>query len=242
MALTFNKLLLNWKGPSTGRNYPVGVLQKKDGFYNFSYNKAVLLEAEKEGFTPLIGLDLDSTYESKKLFSVFERRLPNPSRNVFKRFYDNYKLEKSDDMFWDYLWITGGKLATDSLSFVTPIVYQNGYLRFSCEVAGWSHTKVFNRELEEKVSLKVEIDTENKNDSFAVELIDEENNNCRVGYIPRPFNLLFYRLLQKNIKVLSEVYYVNQDDKRPRVLVFTMTLSKHLVENESDLQYLIEYQ
>jgi len=75
----------------------------------------------------------------------------------------------------------------------------------------------------------------------AVEMVDSENNNTRVGNIPRPFHLLFYRLLKKNIGVNATVYHLAKEDNRPHVIVFTKAIEKSIIENEADLQYLIEY-
>jgi hypothetical protein len=246
MKISFSKLLLNWKSPISGRNFPVGVLQKKldNGLYVFSYNISVVEEAKREGFIPFIGIsDIESVYESKKLFSVFERRLPNTKRNDFQKFLSDNDLQSSNDVYWDYLCLTKGKLATDSLTFMEPIVYEKKYILFSCEVAGWSYTKSKNRVFQETGNIEfiVRIDDVNPEDSSAVEFIDQENHHERVGYIPRPFNLLFYRLLKQKIGVYSKVYHLGKEDNRPHVLIFTENIERKIIERETDLQYLIEY-
>lgn len=244
MRLTYRKLLLNWKGPKTGNNYPVGILQKDPSNYTFFYNKEVLIEAEKEGFVPFIGLsNVNTVYESQKMFPVFERRLPGSGRNAFKKFLRDNDLERSDDVNWDYFCITKGKLATDSLTFLVPVLYENEMLFLGCEIAGWSHTKKDNRDFGELSDhdLDVKIDENNKNDNYAVELLDPHNNNSRVGYIPRPFNQLFYRLLVRNVNVTARVYAITNEDRRPNVLIFTLKIPRETVENEKDLQYLIDY-
>lgn len=239
---TCNKLLLNWKGPQTGNNYAVGVLQKVKDKYIFFYNIAVLLEAEREGFVPFIGLSrTDQTYESSKLFSVFERRLPGVERNSFKRFLNDHNLSDADDGHWHYLCMTQGRLATDTLAFLAPVVFEHNSLYLTCDVAGWTHTRKQNRSLTPNAELIVLTDEENEHDKYAVQLLDPSNNQTRVGYIPRPFNQLFYRLLKKNVEVKSSVVRIDPKEGRPAVIVIIMNMDKQLLENETDLQYLIDY-
>ncbi|MFX3864273.1 hypothetical protein ACJBSW_11255, partial [Streptococcus suis] len=58
---------------------------------------------------------------------------------------------------------------------------------------------------------------------------------------PRPFNLLFYRLLKQKIGVYSKVYHLGKEDNRPHVLIYTEDIEREIIERETDLQYLIEY-
>ncbi|MFB5761163.1 HIRAN domain-containing protein [Paenibacillus medicaginis] len=238
----YKKLLLNWKEPSPERkNYLVGIIEKKPNEYVFRYIKPMLDQAKEKGFTPIIGLsEEDKVYRSEKLFSIFERRLPGSNRTVFKKLLKEYGLSNEEDAEWDYLSISKGKLATDGLSFLAPAVYENGALFLNIEVAGWSHTKAANKSIEKDIEVQVHIEIDNKHDSSAV-IINDLRSNEMLGYIPRPYNELFYRLLKKGHEVVGKIYSLNKQDGRPSIVLGLM-IEKELLEQETDLQYLIEYQ
>jgi hypothetical protein len=237
-----NKLLLNWKGQSK-KNYLVGTLEKLPEKYIFRYNKELIDEAKKEGFAPFVGFsDEEKIYSSKKLFSIFERRLPNSNRAVFKKFLQENELDVGGDVGWEYLRLTKGKLATDSLSFQQPAIYKcdKEFLSLSFEVAGWSVTKDRNKSLDVNKNVKVQIDHKNEHDEHAIEIIDPENN-MRIGYIPRPFNSIFYYVLVNNFNVVGSIFSTINEDNRPSVLVASR-VPREFVEQQKNLLYLIEFQ
>lgn len=228
-TMEVNKLLVSWKSPISKSNYFVGVLEKEKGIYRFKYNKNIVEEAKKEGFTLFIGLnDLNKIYESSKLFSVFERRLPNKNRNIFKKVVQEYQLENSDDLNWDYLRITKGRLATDSLSFLEPIIIFNDSIHYEGEIAGWSFTKDNNRLFSIGDSLELHIDLANEKDSKAVEVLDPENHFVRVGFIAKPFNEVFFHLLNIGYKIEARVVSLDEDSKRPTLKINTKIKSEDI--------------
>ncbi|MDP4099309.1 HIRAN domain-containing protein [Paenibacillus sp. P96] len=237
-----NKLLLNWKGQSK-KNYLVGTLEKQPEKYIFRYNKELIDEAKKEGFSPFVGLsDEEKIYSSNKLFSIFERRVPNSNRAVFKKFLQENELDVDEDVGWEYLRLTKGKLATDSLSFQQPAIYKcdKEILSLSFEVAGWSVTKDKNKPLDIDKDVKLQIDHKNEHDEQAVEIIDPENNT-RIGFIPIPFNSIFHYILINNFNVVGSVYNTFNEDNRPSVLVASR-VPREVVEQQKNLLYLIEFQ
>ncbi|MFH5182879.1 HIRAN domain-containing protein [Paenibacillus sp. TAB 01] len=239
--VSFNKLLINWKSQETKKNYLVGVLEKKDSKYKFFYISNILIEAGKEGFTPFVGLsETEKIYESEKLFPVFERRLPNKNRSDFKKFLQDNNLDLSDDVYWDYFVITHGRLATDSLSFSNPVVIENERMFFSFDVAGWSIYKIANAQISRLTELTLHIEEDNEHDPFAVKILDSKKMNL-IGYIPRPFNVLFYRLLKNNLLISAQIYHIDPENYRPSVIITALGKSVEFIREENDLQYLIDY-
>ncbi|WP_407270373.1 HIRAN domain-containing protein [Radiobacillus sp. PE A8.2] len=218
------KLLVSWKGPKSKENYFVGLLSKNHSpsglNYKFIYIQENVLQAREEGFMPFVGLkDLHKEYCSNKLFSVFERRLPNQSRNIFKKFIHDYQLQKSSAITWEYLKVTKGRTATDNLSFLEPVYVENGKLSYNGEIAGWSFTRSNNINLKVNDQVILRNDKNNTKNILAVEVIDQENGNVRVGYIQKPFNKIFFRLLNKGYFLSGYIESIDSYDGRPTIAV-----------------------
>lgn len=243
MAHTYTKLLVNWKSPQDRTNYAVGTLENRSGKYTFKYNKGVYEEASTKGFSPFVGLsELGKEYVSEKLFSIFERRIPNKDRNDFKKFLKEYGV-KSENVEWDYLTITKGRLATDSISFEVPIIYElnNKILVLSCEAAGWSHTKkkVTDYDINDRIIVRLE--KNNHFDEKALEIVLTDRDNLKIGYIPKPYNQVFYCIIKEKLNLSAFIHNKSFEDDRPMVIVYAF-VSQALLENQSDLHYMIEYQ
>lgn len=230
------KLLVSWKGPQSKQNYFVGYLTRivteKDSKYMFNYNQGVVKEAEKEGFRPFIGLsDLNKEYTNNKLFSIFERRLPNKTRHVFQQFMKEHQLNDVDEATWEYLQETKGRTATDKLSFLTPVYKHNDILNYTGEIAGWSYTKENNHDLQVNQPVKLTIDEANPKDKEAVEVIDQIHKNSRVGYIQKPFNQLFFKFLRAGYDLVGEVNSMDSSDGRP-----TLNIEVKVRDQDIDLR------
>lgn len=237
------KLLVSWKGPSSRENYFVGLLSKNISSdtvnYNFIYNKQIVHEAEKEGFVPFVGLkDIDKKYFSEKLFSIFERRLPNRSRNVLKKFVNENQLHGSDIVMWEYLKVTKGKTATDNLSFLEPFIIEGNQLSYTGEIAGWSFTESKNKSVEIDRNVTLVHDKTNANDVEAVKVLDAEKANNHLGYIQKPFNKVFCSLLKKGYFLEGIIKSIDEYDGRP-----TIALTKEIVikDIEPEFQHLIDF-
>lgn len=238
------KLLVSWKGPKSKKNYFVGLLSKNhtsSGLnYKFIYIHEVVLQANEEGFMPFIGLkDLHKEYSSEKLFSVFERRLPNQSRNIFKKFINDYQLQTSDAVTWEYLKITKGRTATDNLSFLEPVYIEKDKLSYKGEIAGWSFTKQDNTNLKVNDHVVLRNDEKNIEDNKAVEIVDPVNENQRVGFIQKPFNKLFFSLLEKGYLLSGYIESLDSNDSRPTIIVEKKVSMADIDSNE--LKYLIHF-
>lgn len=222
------KLLVSWKGPKSKKNFFVGLLSKNHNpsglNYKFIYIHEVVSHAKEEGFKPFVGLkDLHKEYCSDKLFSVFERRLPSQRRNIFKKFIEDYQLQNSNAVTWEYLKITKGRTATDNLSFLEPVYIEGGRLTYNGEIAGWSFTKSNNINLKVNDQVILRNDEKNTKDNKAVEIIDPKNGNERVGYIQKPFNKVFYRLLKKGYFLSGCIESIDSNDGRPTIAVVKNT-------------------
>ncbi|ASA21976.1 HIRAN domain-containing protein [Paenibacillus donghaensis] len=239
-----NKLLINWKGPKTKSNYAVGQLLKVEGRYIFQYNKKVVNEAASEGFSLFVGFsDIDVAYESDKLFSIFERRIPDENRSDFKRFLEAFKDELTDDLQWDYLRYMKGNLATDSISFITPVIFEKetGLLYLVCEIAGWSITK--NNLIDYEVDKEIEmvIDNNNPKDKEAIELFyHDKDTRMTIGYVPKPFNELFYRFIKNGLPIVTKIFYKKHKDNRPLIIIRSNSkMTADIIRQEKDLQYMV---
>lgn len=242
MSKRDEKLLVSWKGPESKQNYFVGLLSKNNDSnglnYKFVYNQEIVSQAQKDGFKPFVGFkDLDKEYSSNKLFSIFERRLPNQSRNVFKKFINDYSLETSDVVTWEYLKITKGRTATDNLSFLEPVYIIGDNLIYTGEVAGWSFTRQNNHDLKVNDQLVLQVEENNREDNTAVEIINPENANTRVGYIQKPFNKVFFSLLKKGYSFNCYIKSIDSIENRPTISVEKEVSVEDIKDRELD--YLI---
>jgi hypothetical protein len=230
MLPQIRKLLLNWKDPATHINYFVALLEKDPEGYTFYYNQSILKEAIKKGFDPFVGFSEENKiYKSNKLFPIFERRIPDKNRNFFIKLLNEYTdINSSNDPSWDYLSISKGKLATDSLSFEQPIVFllekRGAYL--TCEVAGWTYTAEKNRVLNKDDELFPVLDESNVYDPHAVEIRDPLNNNEKVGYIPKPYNSFFYSLLKEGLLFEIVVVRLASISFRPKILIHIQNIEE----------------
>ncbi|WP_145329059.1 HIRAN domain-containing protein [Paenibacillus xylanexedens] len=240
MKPIYNKLLVFWKGPN-GENFLVGILEKKNKQYIFRYENNSLNAAKEHGFSPFIGLsDENKVYRSDKLFSVFERRTPGANRGAFKKLLEENNLSDGEDLVWDYLCLTKGRLATDSLSLIAPVVFENKSLFLDSEVAGWSYTKENNTALSKDTRLILQVDRNNENDDKAIMILNSDTKE-KVGYIMKPFNYLYYYLLEKGFSLVAKIYIFDKKEGRPSFLIYCSEITKELIEGEKELQYLIEY-
>lgn len=242
---TYNKLLLNWKEPNQGYNFNVGILEKKKSAYLFYYIKETVNEASKHGFEPLLGFsNLEDVYTSKKLFSTFQRRIPNQKRNDFKMFLMDNNLDWIEDekeIDWHYLTIHQGRVATDSLFFTVPVVYEDNHMYVHFDIAGWTHYREQNNDLLNKKFFELSIACEENNqyDSFAIKVTNPADNSL-VGYVPRPYNKLIFKLLNKGINFILRGVMLNSVDGRPKVITLARVNIEDLPE-EVSLQYMIDY-
>ncbi len=239
----YYKLLVVWKSPRNRANYAVGALELRAEQYLFYYNHEIYKQAVQEGFVPFVGLsDVDKIYRSNKLFSSFERRIPNTDRNDFKRFLKNHQIDSSN-VEWEYLCITQGRLATDQICFIAPILYASNrnVALLSVEIAGWSHTKDQVQDYDVDDPISVKWDRLNEKDHEAMEIVLDSRNDLRLGYIPKPFNGFFYKVLKEGFDIYAKIQAKVPEENRPLIVV-ACELDKDYFEKLDSLHYMFEVQ
>ena len=99
------------------KDYVIGYLMKYDQIgYLFKYNANGLKSANSQGFPYLIGFkDTRKAYASKKLFPVFQSRIPSRQRRDLNEKLQAIGLDEYDE--FSYLALTQGRLSTDHISF-----------------------------------------------------------------------------------------------------------------------------
>jgi len=186
------ELWLIWKDPDSRQRFVVGRLWF-DSQYYFQYvrsdsqtsltNYGMDL-ARKFGFRKLEPFQDSRVFANDTLFHVFSRRLPDRTRADFESLVKEYKLEPECTPL-ELLEATGGRLATDTMEFVTPFTCEeSGEFEIDFFVAGWRHydgEMVFN-ELKRGTRLELELEPTNQYDPFAIKVLGP--GGIMLGYVP----------------------------------------------------------
>jgi hypothetical protein len=220
-----SKLILMWSNPSSKENCKIGILSKQDDGYSFYYLKENVIRAYDDGFTLLAGFpDLDRRYFSQNLFSVFERRIPNKKRKDFRSVVERFELLDVEDLNWEYLRITKGRLATDRLFFLEPIQIIKNMIVVEFEIAGWNYLEN-KEEVIEKLSvgqcLELLLEPTNPVDPCAVVLTIADDRSTKLGYIPKPYNEYICFWMSRKIKFRAKIRALldQKQNYRPVVVV-----------------------
>lgn len=209
------ELWLAWKEPKSRQRYVVGKLWHNRE-YKFRYinsteefarkvNNCGVDLAEKLGFVRLVPFPETKEYSNPKLFYIFERRLPNRSRRDFAKLAKDLGLTVNCTPL-ELLQATGGRLATDTMEFVSPFVFsKEGAFDIDFNVAGWRHYRGEQAmsELSVGTVLKLALEPDNAFDPFAIQV--RSPGNIMLGYVP-----VYYS------RYLDEV--VRSEDYEARVL------------------------
>lgn len=184
-------IYLIWKDYKTRQRYIIGELSK-NGKYEFKYRLEDVDNAIQKGFESLIAFpNINEVYENYDIFPAFSSRLPDKRRKDAKEILAKYKLEKYDA--FELLKKSGGKLPTDSLEFIDPIFLDETNIEREFYIAGVKYydycnekDKYINFKLEINESLILKKDINNKNDMYAVKVMNKENKV--LGFIPNFFS------------------------------------------------------
>ncbi len=202
-------LYLIWREPESRAQHKVGELSF-DGFrYWFQYDRPAVAEACRRGFSPLAGFpDLDKRYESVELFPTIAHRLPDPRRPDYETVLSRFRLQPRAHPF-EMLRRTGGRLATDELSFEEAPEQTPGGQSFQCFVAGWRFydgDRILE-ELQPGTGVVLERELSNQYDSNAVAVFSQSRR--KLGYIPSYFSELTARALAEGRSVRASVVQVS---------------------------------
>ena len=150
-----NKLWLIWKEPISRRRFTIGLLEKNEKGFFFSYLNPELDEARNNGFSFFPGFDdLNKKYFSSDLFVNISTRLPNRKRPDYLEILNSYDLDSTSTNF-EILKATKGGLLTDNYEFVS--VFNLNKIEF--DIAGMRHAKDLSQcqnDLKENSSLLLE--------------------------------------------------------------------------------------
>lgn len=221
------EIWLVWKDPNSRQRFVVGRLwfDSKYHFQYFSNNNQTNISncgvnlATRYGFRKLEPFQDMNVYTSDTLFNVFNRRLPNRTRPDFSKLVEEYELNLNCTTM-ELLEATGGRLATDTLEFITPFtIEESGEFDIDFYIAGWRYYegKSIIDKLIPGTQLTLDLEPENKYDPFAIKVLGPEN--VMLGYVP----IYYSRYLDEAVKNSNYNAYVKKigssDNPQLRVLV-----------------------
>ena len=131
-------LFVAWQQPDSKEWIPVAKLEFNEGKYAFSYTRGIF---RAKNFGLFSGLQqIDSVYESPRLFPLFANRLISKSRPEFKDYLRWLGLSDMTDDPMAILALTGGIRGTDSIElFQPPEVSEHGEYKLEFFARSLSH-------------------------------------------------------------------------------------------------------
>ncbi|WP_243292016.1 HIRAN domain-containing protein [Bacillus sp. FJAT-47783] len=210
-------LLVVWQDLESRLYYHVGTLSFKDGIYEFSYTNyenghRTIIEAIEKGYIlhPAFP-EITKTYQSKKLFPAFDRRLPSPNRSDYEAILSDLGLNENCSKM-ELLQQTRGRLANDTYSFEQPLrLESNGKLYTSFFVHGMRHRNLpieWPNWLTLNQPLKLVQEPTNPVDQNAVGIYTD--NGKQLGYVPGFYSKAIFSLLEYGAKPQVIVNYINE--------------------------------
>jgi hypothetical protein len=206
---TSERLYLIWRDPESRAQHKVGELSF-DGFqYCFQYDSSGVASARSRGFVLLPAFpDENKRYESVELFPTLVHRLPDAKRPDYGAVSNRFGLKPGMHPF-QVLRRTGGRLATDQLSFEEAPQQTSGGQTFQCYVAGWRFYDGESTlpELGPGTRVVLERDTTNRHDANAVAVFS--TNGRKLGYIPAYHSELTASALAAGRQVRASIVQIN---------------------------------
>ena len=204
------KLWLIWKEPKSRKRYVIGLLTYIDKEYTFKYIDPEVNDANKNGFDSFPGFeDKENIYKSNVLFANIQTRLPNKGNPEYLSILRLCDLPP-DATDMEILKRTKGRLLTDNYEFVP--VFDKENIEF--DVAGTRYSKDISKckqFLNENISLLLEHESNNKQDSNAIKVIYRNNKNYHIGYVPRYYSKFLLDFLNKGYDYTCVIQKVNFD-------------------------------
>ncbi|MFA5480577.1 MAG: HIRAN domain-containing protein [Candidatus Muiribacteriota bacterium] len=222
-----NKLWVYWKN-SKRQRHKIGELtyDKENSLYTFEYSlnsdKLNVKKALEEGFILFTEFPkLNEKYESKTIFKTFKSRLPDFSRMDFSEIIAKHGVQEDENIEFELLKKTGGRLIIDSIDLIQPILkLENKPIIRKFPLAGVEYYDVCELDKNNKCLIKYidfSKDTEfklksepgNNFDSNAVEVYVENN---KIGYIPRFYSKIVTEAINSDnftVKLKFDAFYKN---------------------------------
>ncbi|MET3683042.1 hypothetical protein ABID56_001132 [Alkalibacillus flavidus] len=202
--------------------YHIGTLTYHGERYTFEYSHKSesprnVHEAIRQGYRlhPAFP-NLNKTYESEKLFTTFNRRIPDHTRIGFEEILEELSLSEDADRM-DVLRETRGVLSGDPYSFEEPLRLHEDILHSNFYINGMRHNNKLPENWSEFLKpgdqLVPEVDEDNSFDQYAVRIMNTEG--LFIGYVPGIYAQAVHSLLKNNENVVLEVkkvrsYYTPQ--------------------------------
>lgn len=183
------RLFVAWQDQASRMYFPVGELtfSHHSPKYTFCYLSGAL-DAKKHGFKEFFEFpDLNTSYHSNMLFSVFSNRLMPKNRPDFANYVHRLGLDPEATEF-DILTRSGGRRSTDSLElFTAPVRDSEGCYETYFMLHGVRYVPIESQlsilTLSPGDELKLMSDFQNNADGQALAL--RTNDRHIVGYVPR---------------------------------------------------------
>lgn len=210
-------LYVFWQNPESRRWFPVGILSRINGIFQFVYTRG----AEKAaGFIPFGRMtDTRKRYQAQELFPLFSNRILSAKRPEFNQFIHWIAAEQTPDDPMIILGRTGGYRATDSIVvYPKPEPNESGEfdLLFLCHGMRYLSKDTIDRvsHLQSGDVLYPMFDVLNPYDENAIALRTDDPPHF-IGYVPRFFARELRRCIELTKSEASQVSVVKVNVAAP---------------------------
>lgn len=199
-------LLVIWQNKETNLYYHIGTLNFDGVQYLFTYthhndSHRTVREAMRNGYFLHPSFPkIDQTYKSQTLFPAFDRRIPSPQREDFKKILEDLGLTIQSDKM-DILRVTRGKLSGDTYSFEQPLRLHDKIIRLDFHIKGMRHRNLpenWDSLVKKGDHLRLSLEPTNPFDPKAVRI--ETASGIHLGYVPGFYTEAINSLLNYNTK------------------------------------------
>lgn len=190
-----DKLHVIWRAYESGRRHVIGVLERTQSGFAFSYDAQSARAAADGGFDRILGFpELDRTYHSGYLFPMFAQRIPSPARTDRPAIMARWGVVDPDDVM-EVLAKSGGILATDRIETAEYRGTDDDLTRpLEFRIAGQQKRPGATAGLTEGMQLELTREVDNSADSYATTVA--RLGGDVVGYVPRQYAALIAQHLE----------------------------------------------
>lgn len=219
-------ILVVWKQPQTRERFVIGRLWHDEERFYFQYERSMprsLVDAEEAGFRRFRVFDSDEVVASEHLFPVFRRRIPESwSREDLDSLVDQTDLGE-DQLAFQILKLTGGRLATDTLEFLEPVATDEdqGCYEVRFPIAGWRHYagELVISDMTVGSSIVLEVEPDNDWDVHAVRILSQ--GGVHIGYVPAVFSWYLADFVERGAyeAIVDDIRGIDDPQRRVRVFL-----------------------
>ncbi|WP_051534390.1 hypothetical protein [Deefgea rivuli] len=218
------RLLLTWQcsedqRPRTRRVVAEVVRSNDEYIFNYLIDTEDYNFAIKQGFKGYAAFSLEKPVHNVGVMDALARRLPPRKREDFSNYLMQFRLPSSfSGSDFSLLGYTGGKLPSDTFSFVPDFSSISQPIDLLLEVAGFRHQSDLEQ-LTPQVGDNVafEVDCANTVDINAVQIVSKQG---RLGYVNRAFLPWFTSLVCDGRVIFGEIERINGKPERPLIYIF----------------------